>query len=67
MANLCERIERYHGKVVELKGEIAAVKDSFHWWTMLGAILITLLLAWLAASQIGMVLHGWSLVKRQPR
>jgi hypothetical protein len=67
MANLCERIERYHARVMEMKGEIAAVRNSFHWWTTLGAVLITLLLAWFAASQIGMVLHGWSLVKRQPR
>jgi hypothetical protein len=67
MANLCERIERYHARVLELKGEVAAARDSFHWWTMLGAVLVTLLLAWLAASQIGMVLHGWSLVKRQAR
>jgi hypothetical protein len=66
MANLCGRIEMFHAKVVEMKGEIAAVRDSFGLWTMLGAVLVTLLLAWLAASQISMVLHGWSLAKRQP-
>jgi hypothetical protein len=66
MANLCERIERYHARVVELKGEIAVVRGNFHWWAMLGAVLATSLLAWLAVSQIGMVLHGWSLAKRQP-
>lgn len=61
MANLCERIEKLHVGVVELKAEIADVKASFHWWTMLGTALLTLLLAWFAASQIGMMLHGWSL------
>jgi hypothetical protein len=66
MANLCVRIEKYHARVIELKGEIAAARNRFHWWTMLGAVLATLLLVWSAASQIGMVLHGWSLVKRQP-
>lgn len=67
MANLCGRIERFHARVVEMKGEIAAVRDTSQWWTMLGAVLATLLLAWFAASQIGMVLHGWSLAKRQPQ
>ncbi len=67
MQNLCERIETYQARVVELKGAIAAARGDYHWWTMLGAVLGTLLLAWLAASQIGMVLHGWSLAKRQPR
>jgi DNA repair ATPase RecN len=65
MANLCERIERYHARVVELKEEIAVVRGNLHWWTMLGAVLAASLLAWLAVSQIGMVLHGWSLVKRR--
>ena len=65
MANLCGRIERFHARVIEMKREIAAVRDSFPWWTMLGTVLVTLLLAWVAASQIGMVLHGWSLARRQ--
>jgi septation ring formation regulator EzrA len=67
MANLCGRIETFHTRVGEMKGEIAAVRDNFQWWTMLGAVLVTLLLVWFAASQIGMVLHGWSLAKRQPQ
>ena len=65
MANLCGRIETFHARVVEMKGEIAAARGNFHWWTMFGAVLITFLLAWFAASQIGMVLHGWSLAKRK--
>ena len=66
MANLCGRIERFRARVVEVQGEIAVVKGIFHWWTMLGAVLATLLLVWVAASQIGMVLHGWSLGKWNP-
>lgn len=61
MGNLCGRIERFHGRLVEMKEEIATVRGNFHWWTMFGAILVTLLLVWFAVSQIGMVLHGWSL------
>ena len=67
MANLCERMQRFHARVVALKGEVAAAKNSFHWWTILGAVLATSLLAWLAVSQISMVLHGWSLAKGQAR
>jgi hypothetical protein len=66
MADLCGRIERFHARVAGMKGEIAAVRGDFRWWTMLGAVLVTFLLIWFAASQIGMVLHGWSLAKRQP-
>jgi hypothetical protein len=64
MANLCGRIESFHARVVEMKGEIGTTRDNFHWWTMLGAVLVTVLLMWFAASQIGMVLYGWSLAKR---
>jgi DNA repair ATPase RecN len=67
MANLCRRIETYHARVAEMKGKLAAERDRFQWWTTFGALLVTLLLAWFAASQIGMVLHGWSLVKRRPQ
>jgi hypothetical protein len=67
MEDICGRIERFHARVAGMKGEIAAVRGDFRWWTMLGAVLVTLLLIWFAASQIGMVLHGWSLAKRQPR
>ncbi len=64
MANLCGRIERFHARVGEMKGEIVAARGNFHWWTTLGAVLVTVLLAWFAASQIGLMLHGWSLAKR---
>ncbi len=65
MANVLARIERFHARVIEMQREIAAVRNSFPWWTMLGTVLLTLLLAWVAASQIGMMLHGWSLARRQ--
>jgi len=67
MANLCGRIETFHARVVEMKGEIAAMRGNYHWWTMFAAVALTFLLTWLAASQIGMVLHGLSLTKRQPQ
>jgi len=65
MANLCERIAQVHARVGELQGEIVAVRENCHWWTMLGTVLVTLLLLWFAASQISMVLHGWALAKRK--
>jgi DNA repair ATPase RecN len=65
MANLCGRIEKFHARVAATRGEIAAARSDFRWWTTLGAVLIAMLLAWVAASQVGMVLRGWSLAKRQ--
>jgi DNA repair ATPase RecN len=67
MENLCGRIEKFHASVGEMQGEIIAVRENFHWWTMLGAVLATLLLVWFTASQIGMVLHGWAMAKRKPQ
>jgi chromosome segregation ATPase len=66
MVNLCERIEKLRGRLVEMKGEVASAKDNLRWWMAFGAVLITLLLIWFATSQIGMVLHGWVLAKRRP-
>lgn len=64
MANLRERTERLHVGVVEMEKEIADARASFQWWTMLGAAMLTLLFAWFAASQIGMMLHGWKWAHR---
>jgi chromosome segregation ATPase len=65
MANLCERIEKVHAGIIEMKAAVADLRDRFHWWTMLASVLINLFLAWFAASQIGMIVHGWSLIRRR--
>jgi chromosome segregation ATPase len=59
MANLRRRIEKVHAGIVEMKCSVADLKDHFHWWTTVGAILLSVLLAWFAASQISMIVHGW--------
>jgi chromosome segregation ATPase len=64
MANLCKRIERLHAEVIEMKGAVSDLRDRCQWWTKIGAVLLSLLLAWFAASQIGMLIHGWPLVRR---
>ena len=65
MANLRKRTERSPCRGGGRWGrELLTVRASFQWWTMLGAAVLTLLLAWFAASQIGMMLHGWSLGRR---
>ena len=65
MANLCQRIERVQAGIIEMKGAASDLRDRFQWWTMLGAVLLNLLLAWFAASQIGMILHGLPLFRRR--
>jgi septation ring formation regulator EzrA len=65
MANLCKRIEGVHTRIIEMKGAVSDQKDRFQWWTMFGAVLISLFLGWFAASQIGMILHGFPLVRRR--
>ena len=64
MAKLCQRTERLHARVAEMKEGIADARASFQRWTMLGAVLLSLFLAWFAASQVGMVMHGWALARR---
>jgi hypothetical protein len=58
MANLYKRIEGVHAEIIEMKSELSALNNGFQWWTMLGAVSLSLLLAWFAASQIGMIVHG---------
>jgi hypothetical protein len=65
MANISKRIERVHTGIIEMKGTVSDLKDSFHRWTMLVSVLFSLLLVWFAASQIGMIVHGWQ-VRRRP-
>ena len=65
MANLSKRIERLHARIIEMKGEVSNLRDGLHWWTMLGAALLSLFLIWFAVSQIGMIVHGWPLVRRR--
>ncbi len=64
MANLCERIERVHAGIIEMKGAVSDLRDRFQWWTMFGAVLLSLLLTWFATSQIGMIIHGWRVRRR---
>jgi methyl-accepting chemotaxis protein len=64
MANLRERIEKVHAGIIEMKGAASDLRDRFQWWTTLASILLSLVLAWFAASQIGMIVHGWPLVRR---
>jgi methyl-accepting chemotaxis protein len=64
MANLCKRIESVHARIIEMKGAVSDLSDGFRWWTMLAGVLLSLLLAWFAASQIGMIVHGLPLVRR---
>jgi methyl-accepting chemotaxis protein len=65
MANLCKRIESVHARIIEMKDAVSDLRDGFQWWTMLAAVLLSLLLAWFAASQIGMIVHGLPLVRRR--
>ena len=65
MANLCKRIEGVHTKIIEIKGAVSDMRDIFQWWTMLVSVLLSLLLAWFAVSQIGMIIHGLPLVRRR--
>jgi hypothetical protein len=65
MANLCKRIEGVHARIIEMKGAVSDLSDGFQRWTMLAAVLLSLLLAWFAASQIGMIVHVLPLVRRR--
>jgi hypothetical protein len=57
--------EEVHAGIIGMKAAVFDLTDGFQWWTMLGAILLNLLLAWFAASQIGMIVHGLPLVRRK--
>jgi chromosome segregation ATPase len=63
LVGICERIDRFRAGLVETKETVGDLKSTFGWWTTLGAVALTVLLAWFGVSQIGMMLHGWSFAR----
>ena len=61
LARLSGRIEMTHDRVSDMKSAVVTARDNSLWWTMFVAAAATASLTWFAVSQIGMVLHGWSL------
>lgn len=59
LANLSARIGAFQSRVAAARGSCAELGRRIQWWVAFAAVVITLVLLWFAASQIGMAVHGW--------
>lgn len=67
LASMCDRIEKLDAKVSTAKASCADLNQSFCWWTLLGAVTVTVILVWYGFSQIVTIGYGWRLVHAVPK
>ena len=59
LANLSARLEKFDNKVTQTKAAVDATHQRLRWWIRIAAVALTVLMAWFAVSQIGMIRCGW--------
>jgi hypothetical protein len=67
MADLSKKIGKIHAGIAELKSSLSDLRDRFQWWTAVTAVSFSLLFIWFAASQIGMIVHGYRFCSNRSR
>ncbi len=65
LARVSSRLEEFHAKVAHTKASLGDLEQRVHWWVLVAAAAITMLFVWFGISQIGMVGHGWRVMRRQ--
>lgn len=65
LANISERLEQFEAKVAQTKASCVALRRRVHWRSVVVVVVITVLLAWFAISQIGMMDHSWRLMQEK--
>jgi hypothetical protein len=50
-------------KLGDLQTSVASFQSTVIFWLNIGAVLMTLLLLWIALSQYSLILHGWAMFK----
>ncbi len=66
LANVSAHLEKFGNKVIETKASVEALHHRLHWWLVFSVVALTLLMAWFAISQIGMMGHGWRFMRNDP-
>lgn len=65
LARVSARVEEFRAKVARTKASLGDLQQRVHWWILVAAVAITILFAWFGISQIGMVGHGWRVMRRR--
>ena len=63
MNRLASGIEKLDVRVSEIRVDVGDLKQGIPWWTTLVALLLTLLPAWFAISQVVTAFQGWRLIR----
>jgi hypothetical protein len=63
LQNFVEAIKNYKTKVAGWRDEVATLKDGAPRWISQAAIALTIFLLWFGISQIGLFLHGLTLLR----
>ena len=61
LASMCARIEKLDARVATTRASCADLGQRFRWWTLVAAVVVTVILAWFGISQIVMMGCGWRL------
>ena len=61
LATMCARIERLDARVATTRESCAGISQRFRCWTLVAAVVVTVILAWFGISQIVMMGCGWRL------
>jgi chromosome segregation ATPase len=59
LENLSVRLEKFGNKVAQTKASVDALHQRLRWWIRIAAVALTILMAWFAVSQLGMIRCGW--------
>ncbi len=65
LANMVARIEKLDARVGTSKARCADLGQRFGWWTVVGAVIVSVVLLWFGFSQIVMMGHGWRITRDQ--
>lgn len=63
MNRLASGIEKLDVQVGEIRADVGNLKQEVPWWTTVAALLLTLLPAWFAVSQVVTAFQGWRLMR----
>jgi len=61
LASMCTRIEKLDAKVATTRASCADLSQSFCGWTLVAAVMVTVVVVWFGISQIVMMGCGWRL------
>jgi chromosome segregation ATPase len=63
--SLLKTLNEYEGKIEAAQEQLLYLEENVPTWIDLASVILTVLLVWLAVSQVGLFILGWSFFKNQ--